>query len=128
MSDDLEELKAATQRGDRNDEAETDGPATFADEIVNSLESIEEGDLGKTIAVRDQPIAALLATLDADGNEDEMQSVGHALEDELGREQSDEFDRSEIVRLALRVGLGTAAGETMEDLNDAVGKHAQRNL
>jgi len=130
MTDDaeLEELKAATQRGDRNDEVDTEGPTTFTDEIVDALEAIEQGELGKTIAVRDQPIAALLATLDADGNEDRMQSVGQALEDELGREHSEAFDRSEIVRLALRVGLQAAAEETMVDLNDAVGEHARQNL
>lgn len=126
MTDELEELRKKTERGDRNDE-ESEGPETsFVDEIVNAIDDVESGDRPKTLAVRDQPIAALLAALDDDGSK--MTDVGQALEDELGREKSDEFDRSEIVRLALRVGLEDAAPEKMEQLSDAIGKHAQNNI
>ncbi|MFC6763928.1 hypothetical protein [Natrinema soli] len=79
-----------------------------------------------TIAVCDQPIAALLAALDeSDG---EMDGVSHALEESLGRELSDGFDRSEIARLAFRVGIETTAPEKMGKLSDAIGKHAQQNI
>lgn len=126
MTDELEELRQATERGDRNDEESSEPETDFVDEIVVAIDDVESGDRPKTLAVRDQPIAALLAALDDDDSK--MVDVGQALEDELGRENSDEFDRSEIVRLALRVGLEDAAPEKMEQLGDAIGKHAQNNI
>lgn len=126
MTDELEELRQATERGDRNDEESREPETDFVDEIVDAIDDVESGDRPKTLAVRDQPIAALLAALDDNGSK--MVDVGQALQDELGRENSDEFDRSEIVRLALRVGLEDAAPEKMEQLGDAIGKHAQDNI
>ena len=126
MTDELEELRQKTERGDRNDEESREPETDFVDEIVDAIDDVESGDRPKTLAVRDQPIAALLAALDDD--ESKMVDVGQALEDELGRENSDEFDRSEIVRLALRVGLEDAAPEKMEQLGEAIGKHAQQNV
>ena len=126
MGGDIEDLRAATERGDRNDEVGKDSSQDFVDEIVAAIDDVESGDRPKTIAVRDQPIAALLAALDE--TEDEMSEVGHALEEALDREQSDEYDRSEIVRLAVRVGLESATSEKMEQLSDAIGEHAQKNI
>lgn len=126
MSDDLEELKRKTQRGDRNDEVENELSRDFVDEIVEAIEDVDCGDRPKTIAVRDRPIAALLVALDE--SDDEMKNVGHALEECLGRDLSTEFDRSEIARLAFRVGLETVAPEKMAELSDAIGRHAQQNL
>lgn len=126
MTDELEELRKKTERGDRNDEESDEPETSFVDEIVDAIDDVESGDRPKTLAVRDQPIAALLAALDDD--ESKMTGVGQALENELGREKSDEFDRSEIVRLALRVGLEDAAPEKMEQLSDAIGKYAQNNI
>lgn len=126
MSDDLEELRKRTERGDRNDEIRTEADSAFVDALVDALEAVDDGDRPKTVAVRDQPVAALLAALDED--DAEMTAVGNALETSLGRERSEEFDRSEIVRLAVRVGLETATPEKTEQLGDAVGRHAQRNL
>ncbi len=124
----LDELRDATERGDRNDESSADAEAGLVDEIVTALEAVEAGDRPKTIAVRDQPIAALLAVLDEEGNEAAMVAVGQALEDALGKEPSDSFDRSEVVRLAVRVGLQTATPEKMDELGEAIGTHAQQNL
>ncbi|WP_293032665.1 hypothetical protein [Natronococcus sp.] len=126
MSDDLEELRKKTERGDRNDEIRTEADSAFVDELVDAIEAVDSGERPKTVAVRDQPVAALLATLDDD--DDEMAAVGNALEEALGREHSEKFDRSEIVRLAVRVGLETATPEKTEQLSDAVGRHAQQNI
>ena len=126
MSDDLEELRKKTERGDRNDEIRTEADSAFVDELVDAIEAVDSGERPKTVAVRDQPVAALLATLDED--DAEMTAVGNALEEALGRERSEGFDRSEIVRLAVRVGLETATPEQTEQLSDAVGRHAQQNI
>lgn len=126
MSDDLEELRKKTERGDRNDEIRTEADSAFVDELVDAIEAVDSGERPKTVAVRDQPVAALLAALDDD--DDEMTGVGNALEEALGRDRSEEFDRSEIVRLAVRVGLETATPEKTEQLSDAVGRHAQQNI
>lgn len=126
MSDELEELRKKTERGDRNDEIRTEADSAFVDELVDAIEAVDSGERPKTVAVRDQPVAALLATLDED--DAEMTAVGNALEEALGRERSEAFDRSEIVRLAVRVGLETATPEKTEQLSDAVGRHAQRNI
>ncbi|WP_226043530.1 hypothetical protein [Natrinema sp. DC36] len=124
---DLDELRDATQKGDRLDESNNDSDEDLVDEIVGAITEVESGDRPKTIAVRDQPIAALLAALD-EADQDEMVDVGHALEDALNRDHSDEFDRSEIARLAFRVGLQEAAPEIMDQLGEAIGKHAQQNV
>ncbi|WP_306055555.1 hypothetical protein [Natronococcus wangiae] len=128
MSDDLdlEELREKTERGDRTDEDKTSSDQDFVDELVEALDAVDRGDRPKTIAVRDQPIAALLAALDE--SDERMQDVGQSLEESLGRDPSDEFDRSEIVRLAFRVGLETAAPERMDQLSDAIGEYAKQNI
>lgn len=128
MSDDLdlEELREKTERGDRNDEDKTDSDQDFVDELVEALDAVDRGDRPKTIAVRDQPIAALLAALDE--SDERMADVGQALEESLGRDTSDEFDWSEIARLAFRVGFESAAPDQMEQLRDAIGKHAQQDI
>ncbi|MFU8868453.1 hypothetical protein [Natronococcus sp.] len=126
MSDDLEELRKKTERGDRNDEIRTEADSAFVDDLVDAIEAVDSGERPKTVAVRDQPVAALLAALDDD--DAEMTDVGNALEEALGRDRSEEFDRSEIVRLAVRVGLETATPEKTEQLSDAIGRHARENL
>ena len=99
----------------------------FVDEIVAGLEDIEDGSVQKTIAVRDGRIKALLIALDeSDG--DELVNLGQSLQEALGRDLDDEFDRSTIVRLAFRVALQEAAPETWEQLTQALGRYARRNI
>ena len=121
----LDQLREQSQRGSRlqeSDESETE----LVDELVVALEEIESGDRRKTIAVRDKPVAALLKTLD--DNPDDITAVGQALQQALGRDTDEEFDRSEISRLAFRVGLQEAAPEYMEQLQDAHAEHMKDQL
>jgi hypothetical protein len=121
----LDQLREQSQRGSRlqeSDESETE----LVDELVVALEEIESGDRRKTIAVRDKPVAALLKTLD--DNPDDITAVGQALQQALGRDTNEEFDRSEISRLAFRVGLQEAAPEYMEQLQDAHAEHMKDQL
>jgi hypothetical protein len=121
----LDQLREQSQRGSRlqeSDESETE----LVDELVVALEEIESGDRRKTIAVRDKPVAALLKTLD--DNPDDIAAVGQALQQALGRDTDEEFDRSEISRLAFRVGLQEAAPKYMEQLQDAHAEHMKDQL
>ena len=121
----LDQLREQSQRGSRlqeSDESETE----LVDKLVVALEEIESGDRRKTIAVRDKPVAALLKTLD--DNPDDITAVGQALQQALGRDTNEEFDRSEISRLAFRVGLQEAAPEYMEQLQDAHAEHMNDQL
>ena len=131
MSDpDLEELRQQTQRTDRL--AEPAQPAgddedELVEELVESLAAIDSGEQAKTFAARDASVTALLTTL-AD-REDDRHEVGTALQEALGRDiDPSELDRSELVRLAVRLGLREAAPEYLEALADASGEYARRNV
>jgi predicted TPR repeat methyltransferase len=123
--EDLDQLREQSQRGSRLQES-GGSEAALVDELVTALSEIEAGDRRKTIAVRDKPVAALLKTLDE--NPDEMAAVGQALQQTLGRDTDDEFDRSEISRLVFRVGLQEAAPEYMEQLQEAHAEHMKDQL
>ncbi|WP_115865490.1 hypothetical protein [Halorussus litoreus] len=130
MSDpDLEELRQQTQRTDRLAETapDADEDADIVEELVDNLAAIDSGEQAKTFAARDQSVTALLATLD--DHDAEIEAVGTALQSALGREVDPaELDRSEIVRLAVRLGLREAAPEYLDLLADASAEHARRNV
>lgn len=130
MSDpDLEELRQQTQRTDRLAEPEETGEEgdELQDELVAALGAIESGEQAKTFAARDATVTALLTTLD--GNEEALEEVGVALQEALGRDVDPEaLDRSEIVRLAVRLGLQEAAPEYLDALAEASAEHARRNV
>jgi len=122
--DELERLRQQTERGSRLEEPdETDD---LLDELVAAFEEIEAGDRGKTIALRDEPMAALLGALEA--NEEELVAVGQSLQRHLGRDVQDEFDKSEICRLALRVGFEEAAPSHLDQLQEAYAEHMKDRL
>jgi len=121
----LDQLREQSQRGSRLQES-SDQEDTLVDDIVAVLSDIESGDRRKTIAVRDQPVAALLTVLDE--HPEKMTEVGQQLQKALGRDVSDEFDRSEITRLAFRVGLQEAAPTFMEELQEAHAEHMKDQL
>lgn len=130
MSDpDLEELRQQTQRTDRLAEPSRpdDDGEDVVEELVDALADIDSGEQAKTFAARDASVTALLTTL-AD-REDDLEEVGTALQAALGRDRDPAaLDRSEIVRLAVRLGLREAAPEYLELLADASAEHARRNV
>lgn len=123
--DDLESLREQSERGSRLEESPGKS-SDLVDDIAAVLGEIETGDRGKTIAVRDQPVAALLSVLDE--NPEEMTAVGQALQEALDRDLTEDFDRSEISRLAFRVGLQNAAPDFMEQLQEAHSQHLKKYL
>lgn len=130
MSDpDLEELRQQTQRTDRLAEPSPseDENDELLEALVDALGDIDSGEQAKTFAARDASVTALLSTL-ADREED-LEAVGTSLQGALDREiDRDELDRSEIVRLAVRLGLREAAPEYLDLLADASGEYARRNF
>jgi len=124
---DLEELRQQTQRTDRLDQSTTVDDDDIVEDLVDALAAIESGEQAKTFAARDESVTALLTML-AD-REDELADVGTSLQEALGRDVDPEaLDRSELVRLAVRLGLREAAPEYLELLADASAEHARRNV
>jgi hypothetical protein len=56
-----------------------------------------------------------------------MENVGHALQQRLDVDVG-ETDRSEILRLALRLGFQEAAPDEFDAVREAVGKQATKDL
>lgn len=125
MTDDIEQMREKTERKSRLEEV-PDREQELVDDLTTVLSEIEAGELRKTIAVRDKPVAALLTVLDE--NPDAMTEVGQALQETLDRETSDNFDRSEIARLVFRVGLQEAVPEYMDQLQEAHAEHMKDQL
>jgi len=124
---DLEELRQQTQRTDRLDQSTTVDDDDLVEDLVDALAAIESGERAKTFAARDESVTALLTML-AD-REDELADVGTSLQEALGRDvDPDALDRSELVRLAVRLGLREAAPEYLELLADASAEHARRTV
>lgn len=123
--DELAELRAQSERGSRLEEDDS-GAVDLVDDIIDALDAIENGDQRKTIALRDQSAAALLTALME--NPERSKQVGDELREALDRDVDDEYDRSEIVRLALRVGLQHASPDVVEDLQAAHQEHASNRF
>jgi len=133
MSEDksVEELRKETQKGARTESVATvpdyDGSDTepLADRLDAALDKIDAGDQPPTVAVRDTPVAALLRAVD---DTEDIDAIGSALAEELDREHDGDFDRSEVLRYAVRVGLQDAAGEYMDAVGDVVAQRARENI
>jgi len=127
---DLEELKQRHQKGSRVSAGARgqrgEGSETEPEEEIDSLEAaigraferLDAGDAPKSLSLRDEQLAALIHGLE-DQPED-FTGVGVALQEALGRDADPEaIDRSEVLRLAIRVGLRETAPEVIETARDA---------
>lgn len=126
---DLAHLREATDHGDRLEKAtEEVDRAEFQESVTEYLVEIEDGDRQKTVSVWDGEIAALLSALE--DHPEEMTRVGNALRETLDSDTDtdDDVGRSEIIRLALRVGLREATPEDIETVRKAVRDYATRRL
>jgi hypothetical protein len=130
---DLAHLREATDHGDRLEKAtEEVDRAEFQESVTEYLVEIEDGDRQKTVSVWDGEIAALLSALE--DHPEEMTRVGNALRETLDSDSdtdtdtNDDVGRSEIIRLALRVGLREATPEDIETVRKAVRDYATRRL
>lgn len=129
MSDDadLDELREATDHGDRLDEAA--GAGVYDDlqrDMMEYLAEIDDGGRQKTVSVWDGDLAAFTAALD--DNPEQLHAFGEALREELDVGGTGPPDRSEVLRLALRLGFREAAPDNMETARKAVKEHATQGL
>lgn len=128
MSDDedLAALREQTSQGDRIDEASEEADQQeFVDDIVAELEAIENGENQKTVSVWDGHLAAFIRALE--DNPERLETVGRSLQQRLDFDES-EVDRSEILRLALRLGFQQAAPEEFEAIREAAQQQATKKL
>lgn len=129
-TDDDEELAALreqTTHGDRLDEAATsDVTAEFIETLVTELEAIDAGETQKAVSVWDGSFAAFLHALEA--HPEQLEMVGTDLQDALDGSTDEPVDRSEVIRLTLRVGLKEASPETFAALQEGVQRHAVDQL
>lgn len=123
MSDeaDVEELKeefgGTSATGDRLETAATtQETADLTASILEELEAIEAGERQKTVSVWDGSLAALLGALET--HDAEREALVAALRDALDAPAGN-GDRSEILRLALRLGIQEAAPEYLDAIRDA---------
>lgn len=120
--DELAELREQTDVGTRAQSLGDDGEMdVLEDAVVALLAAVESGEVSKTLSVRDDRLAALIHALE---ETDELDAVGDALCDELDVESDDGADRSEVLRLAIRVGLREAVPDVIETARDASARHA----
>ena len=125
--EELAALREQTTHGDRLDEAAntTVSPA-FIDTLVDELEAIDAGDTQKTVSVWDGSIAAFLHALE--DHPAQLEAVGDDLQAALEVSPDEPVDRSDIIRLALRVGLAEASPEAFKALQEGVQRHAVNQL
>jgi hypothetical protein len=113
--EDIEELKAQTQKGRRTDAAADEQLGELYEDIQGELEAIDAGDR-KTLAIRDESLAALFGALVE--REDDLDEAVETLADAADREV-DDATKSELLRLAARIGLQEATPELWEQLLEA---------
>lgn len=123
---DIESLKEQTMHGDRLDEASSkEEQQDFVEDINDQLDAIEAGDEQKTLSVWDGHLTAFVRALEA--NPEHMNEVGQGLQRRLDME-GEEIDRSEILRLALRLGFREAAPDQYDAIREAAQKRAAKRF
>lgn len=111
----LEELKSQTTKGKRTGAAAQEQQGDLSEDIIERLAAIEDGDR-KTLAIRDESLSALFGALEE--RPEEMEAVIDELSEAAGKDVSDP-SKSDLTRLAVRVGLQTAVPEVWDELLDA---------
>lgn len=124
--EEIHELRRSTTRNMHVDTIKPRDKENLQDNIYTAICEVESGDHSSMIGFRDQSISALLLALER--QENGLDQLGRRLEHSLGQEDSDSFDRSKILRLAIRVGLQQAARDHFERLTAAKLEYTRRNL
>lgn len=112
MSDDLQVPDGMKQdRGSALDE-EAKASERFVDDLAEAMESVESGEVSKTVAFRDERTAALFRALK--DNPERLQSTVETVRVEMGVDDDSEGDRSEVLRLLVRSALSEVTPELVD--------------
>lgn len=125
--EELDELREATERGDRlQEDARHEATAAFRKGVVEMLNELEAGERQKTVSVWDGGLAAFVGALEETGD---LEPVGVALQETLNQEADPNgIDRSEVLRLALRLGFREAAPEYLDAAREVVQEEMSPDL
>lgn len=125
--DELRQLREQTAGGDRLDQAgERDDRRQLVEAIVTALDEIDDGERQKTVSVWDGRVSAYLAALDE--QPEARAALADVLADEFDRDVPSDVDRSDLIRLLLRLGIRTAAPDHLDALREAVREQAVDDL
>ena len=121
--DNLEDVREQfSDTGDRIDSAQDDTPQReLVDMLTEELARLEEGGSQKTVSVWDGEMFALLNALE------DRPDLRAELGDALGGD-AENYERSDLGRLAFRAGLQERAPEFIDALREAVRENATRDL
>ena len=112
MSDDLQVPDDMKQdRGSSLDE-EAKASERFVEDLAKAMGGVESGEVSKTISFRDERTAALFQALK--DNPERLQSTVEMLRAEVGIDDDSGGDRSELLRLLVRVALRDVTPELAE--------------
>lgn len=125
-NEEIQELRRSTIKYTDIEGLQTNRNTGLQHDITAALGDVANGDQSQMIGFRDQSIAALLLALER--NENELNYLGNELKTSLGQTQQETFNRSEIIRLAVRVGLQQAAPDYYERLTAAAVEYTRESL
>jgi hypothetical protein len=125
--EDARHLREQTAGGDRIDEAVKQAERRqLVEAIVAALDEIDAGDRQKTVSVWDGRVSAYLAALDE--QPEARAALADVLADEFDRDVAADVDRSDLIRLLLRLGIRSAAPDHLDALREAVREQAVDDL
>lgn len=101
--------------GEDDSQKETQSPDRTT-EIKNALLAIERGERRTNVTIRDAQIRAFLDGIESSGD---LETAATQLAERLGNDPEENPTRSDIGRLAIRVGLHECLPDMIEDARDA---------
>ena len=122
LDSELEELREQTTRDNRLSEQANE--PDFIEQIVAMLDDVDSGERGKILSLYDPQLAALIYALETDDRR--FNEVIGALQETASRQiDTEDVGRTELLKLAVRIGLREAAPELLEDAQTAVSQRTE---
>ena len=122
LDSELEELREQTTRDNRLSEQANE--PDFIEQIVAMLDDVDSGERGKILSLYDPQLAALIYALEMDDRR--FNEVVGALQETANRQvDTEDAGRTELLKLAVRIGLQEAAPELLEDAQTAVSQRTE---
>ena len=122
LDSELEELREQTTRNNRLSEQANE--PDFIEQIVAMLNDVDSGERGKILSLYDPQLAALIYALETDDRR--FNEVIGALQETANRQiDTEDVGRTELLKLAVRIGLQEAAPELLEDAQTAVSQRTE---